>query len=69
MSQSRGAPLRRGAPAGVLVTASVAGYARGAAYSALASPAVPVGFDFGTGDGLNRDGLTADQGVGPADLG
>src|SRR4051812_36022044 len=68
VSQSRGAPLRRGALAGVLVTASVAGYAGAAAYSALASPAGPVVNDFGPGDGLIRYVLTADEGVSPADL-
>jgi subtilisin family serine protease len=68
VSQSRGAPLRRGALAVVLVTASVAGYAGAAAYSALASPAVPVVNDFGPGDGLTRYVLTADEGVSPADL-
>ena len=68
MSQSRGAPLRRGALAVVLVTASVAGYAGAAAYSALASPAVPVAADFGPDDGLTRYVLTADEGVSPADL-
>ncbi|SDM97107.1 Serine protease, subtilisin family [Geodermatophilus siccatus] len=68
MSQSRGAPLRRGALAVVLVTASVAGYASAAAYSALASPAVPVAAGFGPGDGLTRYVLTADEGVSPADL-
>src|SRR5688572_18385446 len=68
VSQSRGAPLRRGALAVVLVTASVAGYAGAAAYSALASPAVPVVTDFGPGDGLTRYVLTADEGVAPADL-
>jgi subtilisin family serine protease len=68
VSQSRGAPLRRGALAVVLVTASVAGYAGAAAYSALASPAVPVVTDFGPGDGLTRYVLTADEGVSPADL-
>ena len=41
MSQSRGAPLPRGALAVVLVTASVAGYAGAAAFSALAFTAVP----------------------------
>ncbi|SHN84686.1 Serine protease, subtilisin family [Geodermatophilus obscurus] len=68
MSQSRGAPLRRGALAVVLVSASVAGYAGAAAYSALASPAVPLVSDFGPGDGLTRYVLTADEGVAPADL-
>ena len=68
MSQSRGAPLRRGALAVVLVTASVAGYAGAAAYSALASPVVPVASDFGPGDGLTRYVLTAGAGVSPADL-
>jgi subtilisin family serine protease len=68
VSQSRGAPLRRGALAVVLVTASVAGYAGAAAFSALALPAVPVVSDFGPGDGLTRYVLTADEGVAPADL-
>jgi subtilisin family serine protease len=68
VSQSRGAPLRRGALAVVLVTASVAGYAGAAAFSALAFTAVPVAADFGAGDGLTRYVLTADAGVSPADL-
>src|SRR3954471_13817041 len=68
VSPSRGAPLRRSALAVVLVTASVAGYAGAAAYSALASPAVPLVSDFGPGDGLTRYVLTADAGLTPADL-
>src|ERR687889_1203189 len=68
VSQSRGAPLRRGALAVVLVTASVAGYAGAAAYSALASPVVPVASDFGPGDGLTRSVPPAGAGVSPADL-
>ncbi len=68
MSQSRGAPLRRGVLAVVLVSASVAGYAGAAAYSALALAAVPVVSDFGPGDGLTRYVVTADEGLAPADL-
>jgi hypothetical protein len=60
VSQSRGAPLRRGALAVVLVTDSVAGYAGAAAFSALAFPGVPVVSDFGPGDGLTRYVPTAD---------
>jgi hypothetical protein len=61
-------PLRRTALAGVLVTASVAGYAGAAAFSALASPAIQVAADFGPGDGLTRYVLTADAGLAPGDL-
>ena len=68
MSQSRGALLRRGGLTVVLVTASVAGYAGAAAFSALALPAVEVVSDFGPGDGLTRYVLTADDGVPPAEL-
>ncbi len=61
-------PLRRTVLAGALVTASVADYAGAAAFSALASPAVPVAADFDPGDGLTRYVLTADEGLAPGDL-